>query len=469
MKTFPIRLVAPADAAAWYPPGGEGTLSVDSESVRFSGLLDSSLGPQFELANVGVERAGKRLSIEVRGGNSPSFMAFEAVDEWEAETIELLLAGKMEALPELSLRFVGKTPEYFRIWIVNVCLTLLTLGIFSAWAKVRSKRYLYSHTLLDGTPFQYLGQPLPILRGRLIAVALFLIYFISDSLFTSILPLVLLAGLALAPWVVARSAAFNARYSAYRNMTFAFDGDYRAALVTLYWLGLIPMLVIIWSALAWVGGPASAGAAFAVFGIALAVLFAVFAFCLPWWLARLKRFLVGNTRFGGISGRLTIRGGQLWRIYFLGGLVAGLAGGVGNALASVLTAVVGAIFVIGSEKLDLLAQALPFLLGYAFGTGYIQARSGNLVWNGTRLGPLRFQGALRAFEMGWLYVGNTLAIVGTAALMTPWAVVRTAKYRASHMRVLLDGDLAEFEGSETGSVRAVGAEIAQVFDLDLSL
>ena len=66
----------------------------------------------------------------------------------------------------MDLQFTGSALEYFRIWIVNVCLTLVTLGIFSAWAKVRKKRYFYSHTLLDGTPFQYLGMPIPILKGR---------------------------------------------------------------------------------------------------------------------------------------------------------------------------------------------------------------------------------------------------------------------------------------------------------------
>lgn len=54
---------------------------------------------------------------------------------------------------ELALRFTGSATEYFRIWIVNLCLTLFTLGIFSAWAKVREKRYFYSHRLLDGAPY----------------------------------------------------------------------------------------------------------------------------------------------------------------------------------------------------------------------------------------------------------------------------------------------------------------------------
>jgi uncharacterized membrane protein YjgN (DUF898 family) len=42
--------------------------------------------------------------------------------------------------------FTGGASEYFGIWIVNVLLSILTLGIYSAWAKVRNKRYFYGNT-----------------------------------------------------------------------------------------------------------------------------------------------------------------------------------------------------------------------------------------------------------------------------------------------------------------------------------
>src|SRR6266849_2239601 len=77
----------------------------------------------------------------------------------------------------LISEFRGCARDYFRIWAVNLCLTLLTAGIFSAWAKVRKKRYFYSNVTLDGTPFQYLGRPVPILKGRVIAVILFSVYY----------------------------------------------------------------------------------------------------------------------------------------------------------------------------------------------------------------------------------------------------------------------------------------------------
>ena len=64
--------------------------------------------------------------------------------------------------------FTGSGGEYFRIWIVNVALTVLTLGIYAAWAKVRTRRYFYANTVLDGQPFDYLARPGAIFRGYMI-------------------------------------------------------------------------------------------------------------------------------------------------------------------------------------------------------------------------------------------------------------------------------------------------------------
>jgi hypothetical protein len=73
----------------------------------------------------------------------------------------------------LPIRFTGSGGEYFRIWIVNLLLTLVTLGIWSAWAKVRKTRYFWSNTQLAGAAFRYHGNPGAILRGRLLAGAFF--------------------------------------------------------------------------------------------------------------------------------------------------------------------------------------------------------------------------------------------------------------------------------------------------------
>ena len=352
---------------------------------------------------------------------------------------------------EIRLEFQGSAREYFRIWIVNLCLTLLTLGIFSAWAKVRKKRYSYSHTTLAGTPFQYLGQPIPILKGRLIAALGFLVYYASSHFITSWLPFVLAVGLVVAPWVIVRSAAFNARYSAFRNMTFHFDGGYLGALKVLYAWGIIPAIVI-GMMLDWIGKPIVLGIASVVFGLSY-----------PWWIRRLKRFIVEHTSYGGKKGAFFATGGQFFRIYFIAGLIV---------FAVMIPSVILVTTLFASIKKSWLLTylgAVPMYAGYVLAFAYIQARSGNLVWNHTHLGPLRFQSTLRWVDLLKLYVTNALGIVASLGLLIPWAVMRTLKYRADHMRVLQEGELTEFQGSDMGSVAAVGAETVDFFDLDLSL
>jgi uncharacterized membrane protein YjgN (DUF898 family) len=49
-----------------------------------------------------------------------------------------------------QLHFTGSGAGYFGIWIVNLLLTIVTLGIYSAWAKVRRLQYFYRHTEVAG-------------------------------------------------------------------------------------------------------------------------------------------------------------------------------------------------------------------------------------------------------------------------------------------------------------------------------
>ena len=80
------------------------------------------------------------------------------------------------------LTFTGTGAEYFRIWIVNLALTLITLGVFSAWAKVRRLQYFYRHTRLAGAGFDYHGNPIAILKGRIVGLVLFGLYSVAGYL-----------------------------------------------------------------------------------------------------------------------------------------------------------------------------------------------------------------------------------------------------------------------------------------------
>src|ERR1700684_1505521 len=80
------------------------------------------------------------------------------------------------------LHFTGSGGEYFGIWIVNLLLTIVTLGIYSAWAKVRRLQYFYRHTELAGSSFDFHGSAARILIGRVIALVMLIAYNYSVRL-----------------------------------------------------------------------------------------------------------------------------------------------------------------------------------------------------------------------------------------------------------------------------------------------
>ena len=65
---------------------------------------------------------------------------------------------------------------------MNIILTILTLGIYSAWAKVRHKKYIYGSARLNGAGFEYLADPAKILKGRMIVVVFLVITLVVCKL-----------------------------------------------------------------------------------------------------------------------------------------------------------------------------------------------------------------------------------------------------------------------------------------------
>jgi uncharacterized membrane protein YjgN (DUF898 family) len=68
-----------------------------------------------------------------------------------------------------------------------------------------------------------------------------------------------------------------------------------------------------------------------------------------------------------------------------------------------------------------------------------------------------------------LLVTNGLATVATLGLFRPFAVVRSARYRAEHLALVPGASLDAFVADEASSASAAGEELAEVFDFDISL
>ena len=124
----------------------------------------------------------------------------------------------------LPFSFSGTGSEYFGIWIVNLLLSIVTLGIYSAWAKVRRLKYFYGNTTVANSSFEYHGNPVAILKGRFVAVILIIAYNLALKS-SGIVALAMIVAVAFAmPWLVWKSLQFKLYNSSYRGIRFGFKG-----------------------------------------------------------------------------------------------------------------------------------------------------------------------------------------------------------------------------------------------------
>ena len=104
----------------------------------------------------------------------------------------------------VPVQFNGKASEWFGIWIVNLLLSIITLGIYSAWAKVRTKKYFANNTVISDRNFDYHATGKQILIGRLIVVAGFILLQVMLVALPPLGILMMLALVVAIPWLLVR-------------------------------------------------------------------------------------------------------------------------------------------------------------------------------------------------------------------------------------------------------------------------
>ena len=384
--------------------------------------------------------------------------------------------------------FTGSTKEYFKIWIVNALLTIVTLGIYSAWAKVRNKRYLYNNTWVNGASFEYHGKPTKILQAYFIVLVggsltyeLILPYLIS-KLFAegSALPIKLgdlhfaiepedvellfgFLGLLLL-WVLVPVLArmFTARLSSYQNIRFDFTTTWQEACKVLF-------------VLAFLGGVTIIG--------------------YPYFAYRRTKFFVNHSRYGTTPFALASNLKTFYAIYFKTFLI-GLGG-----LISIVTAGLAILFM--NDDRAFIDEFIKIVLGVSCGplfwffyvatSSYLNTSIANLTWSNTTMGPPRFSGSvesdifgkiqvrqvaasafafncsLKVSRMIWIHMSNTLASLLSLGLLIPWGTIRMENYRLSCLTLLATTNTEQFIESEKKKVTAIGEGMADIYGINADL
>jgi uncharacterized membrane protein YjgN (DUF898 family) len=341
------------------------------------------------------------------------------------------------AATEERIVFSATGSEYFRIWIVNLLLSIVTLGIYSAWAKVRRNQYFYASTKLAGSSFEYHGNPMAILKGRIAALVLLGGYNIALR-YSVPLGLVMMAVVAaVMPWLVWKSLQFSLHNSSYRGIRFGFRGSLGSAYLHYLLLPIASVLTL---------------------GLAT-----------PYVHQRLKQFQHSESRYGGTHFSFNASVGAFYKTYgvFLGlliggGFALGVVGAITGGVAAVLSGASGAS---GAVILLIIFSYAYFLcVGWA-----LMAVLQNLIWNHTQLGTHRFKSTMTWPRLAGLYITNTLGIVFTLGLFIPFAHVRALRYRLESTSLLVNGSLDDVVANKDGTVDSFGEGMADLAGIDLSL
>ncbi len=346
--------------------------------------------------------------------------------------------GRADALRRGEFR--GSAGEYFGIWIVNILLTIITVGIYSAWAKVRRNRYFYGNSFIDGQSFDYHAKGLQIFIGRAIVFG----YIIGYNIILTFSPIaggiMALLMFVLLPWIVMRSLRFNARVTSYRNIRFDFVGKTWGAFVAIIFGGLI---------------------AFFSLGI-------LAPFASRW----LYRYIFNNLRYGDRAFETDPKIGALYRVWLPAFLLMLVGAAVGGALFVLIYygAVASADSGMDGEALLVLGiygTVIPVLLLWGVAAIFYRIGVRNVVMNSarfdTRHSLFSDLGRLRYF---WIVVSNLVVTILTLSLMRPWAAVREHRYVIEHSGIVVDGELGDVVSSMQASGSALTAEYLDLEGFD---
>jgi uncharacterized membrane protein YjgN (DUF898 family) len=365
------------------------------------------------------------------------------------------------------MTFTGRGSEYFRIWVVNLFLSVSTLGIYSAWAKVRKTKYFWQNSRLEGHVFDFHGSPVAILKGRIVALLLLAAYtwgFQFSRAFGLATLALLLVG---APWLFVKAVQFKFGNTSYRGLRFGFAANYRDALRV-----VTPILVLWFSSSALTALVVSADSALyrGLLFIVLALASITTGALVPWMHHRLKAFQHGRAVYGDGAFDFERATGAFYRTYLKGLGLMVLAALIGFGTSVLVASVVRLEMESQSgDWIVFLITGIYTLAAYAMVWPYLAARLQHVLWSRTSFPDVKFDTDIKAWPLAKLIVKNIALTIASCGLYWPFAAIALAKYRVECMRIQADRPLAPVTAGIVARPTAVGDATADSFGLDLGL
>ncbi|QNP47716.1 YjgN family protein [Diaphorobacter aerolatus] len=395
------------------------------------------------------------------------------------------------------LRFTGRGSEYFRVWIVNVLLSIVTLGFYTPFARRRTAQYFYGHSMLAGSALEFTAQQRRMVFGFLVVFLLSIAYQLAlRTGQDTAVALFLLCGAALAPFIWASAMRFRLSNTRWRGLRLMFTANwkeiYKASwpvfALALVWIGIfygVDFLVTGGTADVTEGQTAhpefpriEAATGWSIVGIFLLGMF-LSVLCIIRIEYNYRSLLVLRTRIGNEISRWKPVYMDFVKIWVGTVLVFALSLVVVLALIS---AVAGGAYLLGHGLGDrsgimffvvviLGVVLMLFLLLLASGPAraYRESRMFHLIWNNTGISTIaRFKCTLSTRRFVMLRLKNMLLTILTIGFYRPFARVAEYQMKFESVTLYVKGSVEQLAGRlEQGQKEGFGDALADAAGLDL--
>ena len=309
--------------------------------------------------------------------------------------------------PTQRLSFHGAGGSLLGIHIVNVLLTIITLGVYYFWAKVRVRSYILSQTECAGDRFAYHGTGRELLLGLLKAVLLVGVPFFLLDLGIDLVArgpvaqavgglLSYVAILAFFAFATVGARRYRLSRTSWRGVRFSFKGRVLEFLKVFVGGSLLTTITV--------------------------------GLYYPFFDTRRHGFLVSHSYFGNQTFSFDGRGKDLFGRYLL-----------------------------------TLLLLVPTLGVCWF---WFLARKQRYFWAHTSFGVARFRSTVTGGRLLLLRAGNAMLLILTLGFAWPWVVVRNARFACTYLTLEGPLNLATVQ-QEAQAVSAMGEGLAGILDADI--
>jgi uncharacterized membrane protein YjgN (DUF898 family) len=311
-----------------------------------------------------------------------------------------------------KLKFHGTGASLFGIMFVNMLLTVITLGIYAAWAHVANRKYFYQETELEGTRFEYHAKGIEVFIGYLKAFGVIVVFYIAmagigflsggnTTVIITAAIILYLALFALIPVAIHGSLKYEMAKSSWRGIYFGYRGDLQT-LVIEFLKGILLTLV-------------------------------TFTLYSSWFTVNIRKYITGNLKFGSISFSYEGDGSKLFFI---------------NLKGFFLTLVTFGIY----------------FFWYIAEVQRYHTNNTKAFQNGREI---QFKSDVTGGDVFGNSIVNMLLIIFTLGIAFPWVICREVNFMYLHLSFEGDFRADELQQTERNFNDATGDGLANILDIGI--